>query len=42
MTRNELQAAITRTKAEIEEIKQLINLAADPREKRWLTPKVKV
>lgn len=36
MTREELQEAITRTKAEIEEVKQQIAQAADPREKRRL------
>lgn len=36
MTRDELQEAIARTLAEIEEVKQQIAQAADPREKRRL------
>jgi tmRNA-binding protein len=36
MTCEELQEAINRTKAEIEEVKQQIAQAADPREKRRL------
>lgn len=39
MTCNELQAAITRTLAEIEEVKQQIAQAADPQEERRLIRK---
>lgn len=41
MTLEELQAAITRTKAEIHQVKQQITQAANPREKRRLQRKKK-